>query len=215
MAETIVIICPECEKSIKAPEDAVGKKIRCKGCGEAFTVKPPRPAKGAKSSKGAKPGKAPAKPAAKVNADGEEEGSYGVTSEYLGVRCPNCLEPMEDDDKICLNCGYNIVTRQKPRQVKIQETSGTDVFLWLLPGILCVLGIIVVVALDILYCVKVFPETFGDGDFGVLYFLGWKAFKVWATILTLFICYYLGRFAVKRLILNNKPPEVELKWGEE
>src|SRR5262245_55958990 len=131
MADMITIICPECEKSIKAPESVVGKKIRCKGCGEIFTAKAP------KSRGKPKPGKSKAK---KGDEEDEGEGAYGITEEYLGARCPDCTEKMGEGDIICLNCGYNTVTRMKPQPRKVRETTGGDVFLWLLPGILCALA---------------------------------------------------------------------------
>ena len=51
--ETIVISCPECDKQIKAPADAVGKKIRCKSCEHVFVIK--APAKAPAPIKAAKP----------------------------------------------------------------------------------------------------------------------------------------------------------------
>src|SRR5262249_59779563 len=85
MAETITIICPECEKSIKAPAEVVGKKIRCKGCGETFTARAPKESpKGIKTAKDAK-AKDKDKPAKKKPEGGDEDegGAYGIKEEYL------------------------------------------------------------------------------------------------------------------------------------
>lgn len=202
MASTITIICPECEKAIKAPEDVVGKKIRCKGCGETFTAKAPKSAR-------AKP---PAKQPQKAKAGEDEEGAYGLTEEYLGARCPDCANAMDEGDVVCLHCGYNTVTRQKPKPRKVAETTGGDIFLWLLPGIMCVLLIIFLIASTLVYLLAIDTETFGDEWYN---FLGGPALKVWTTIMSLFFCFLAGRFAVKRLILDNQPPEIEEKWEDE
>jgi predicted Zn finger-like uncharacterized protein len=62
----LVINCPECDKEIKVPEDAEGKKIRCKECDHVFVVEPPRkaaPARPAKAARAVPAKPAPAKPA--------------------------------------------------------------------------------------------------------------------------------------------------------
>src|ERR1700689_168218 len=38
---SIVIACPSCEAKMKAPDSAVGKKVKCPGCGEPLTVRAP------------------------------------------------------------------------------------------------------------------------------------------------------------------------------
>ena len=95
MATTIVIVCPECKKEMKAPAELEGKKIRCKGCGSAVPVKataappsakaaaPPKPAKaGAASKKPVKP-----KPAKKRDDDLGDGKPYDVTTLDLAPRC--------------------------------------------------------------------------------------------------------------------------------
>ena len=56
------------------------------------------------------PAKKPAakKPAAKATSGEDEEGAYGMTEEYLGPRCPNCANAMEEGDIVCLHCGSAI-----------------------------------------------------------------------------------------------------------
>jgi hypothetical protein len=221
MAETITIICPECEKSIKAPEDVIGKRIRCKGCGETFTARAPKD-----SPKGIKPAKdKPAKDKPdkkkpdKDKPEGEEEtGAYGLREEYLGARCPECAEKMGDDDVICLSCGYSTITRTKPKPRKIRETTGGDVFLHLLPGIICAtFGVMVLTWLiaDFIYW-AFFWELELEGvenaraarSCAYCCITWWSIFRIW-------VIYKLGRFAVKRLILDNKPAEIEERWGED
>jgi hypothetical protein len=195
MASTITIVCPECEKSLKASPQVIGKKIRCKSCGHTFAAQAPQ-------------GKA-GKSARKADDDDEPAGAYGVTSEYLGPRCPDCANAMEEGDIVCLHCGYNTMTRQKSRARKIREITGFDIFLWLLPGILCALVVIALITADLLYVFLVDYKKIEDEWYG---FLGSKGVKMWTSIVVIFFVFLAGSFAVKRLIINNYPPEVEEKW---
>jgi hypothetical protein len=208
MAETITIICPTCEKSIKAPESVVGKKIRCKGCGETFTAKAPKAPKASKEK--------PPKKSDAIKVAGEEEegaGAYGMRDEYLGARCPECAEAMGDDDVICLNCGYNTVTRLKAGVRKVKEQTGGDVFLWLLPGILCVIAALLL--LTWLTGNLIFRATRTDlAQYDKLTVNIADCCLLWFSIFQIWLIYKSTRFAIKRLIQNPSPPEIEEKMGE-
>lgn len=214
MADTITIICPECEKAIKAPADVIGKKIRCKGCGETFTAKASKEA-----SKGIKPAKdkpADKKKPAKDQPEEEEGGAYGLIEEYLGARCPECAEKMGDEDVICLACGYSTITRTKPQVKKVREITGGDIFLHLLPGILCatagltLLSCVVSFWIEVLFFYEM-PEEIRSDRF---YRSSTYCCFVWPTIFQIWLIYKATRFAIRRLIYNNKPAEVEEQWGE-
>jgi DNA-directed RNA polymerase subunit RPC12/RpoP len=210
MASTITIACPECDKEMKVPAEVLGKKIRCKGCGATFpakggagqAAKPP-----AKKSAPAKP-KAAAKPAKKAADDDEDASPYGVTEEKASLRCPNCANELESEEAVvCLYCGYNIITRERSRMKKVRDITGGDVFMWLLPGIICVIVVIALLTGDILYCLLLNEETIEKEEwYGFIASLG---IKLWLVVMSLFIMFFCGKFAVKRLIFNNRPPEVE------
>ena len=216
MATTIVIVCPECKKEMKAPAELEGKKIRCKGCGSAVPVKataappsakaaaPPKPAKaGAASKKPVKP-----KPAKKRDDDLGDGKPYDVTTLDLAARCPNCANEMEDADAIiCLTCGYNTRTRQRAQTRRVHDTTAGDYFLWLLPGIACALGVIALIVIDVLYCLKVRDWLDQESWYGA--FLSHKGVQLWLVLTSLFTMYPLTRFAIRRLIFNPHPPEVE------
>ena len=206
MADTVTVSCPECDKKIKVPEDALGKKIRCKGCDEVFVAKAPgrkAPAKKAPTKSAAKaPKPAPKKPADEVD---EEGNPYGVTDESLGKRCPHCAGEMENDQVVCLECGYNTVTRVSGRTRKVKDVTGGDVFVWLLPGILNALGVILLITWDVTYCLKI--DDWLEGSWWD--WLGWLGIKLWMCIFSVFFMYYMAKFAVKRLIFDNVPPERE------
>jgi hypothetical protein len=243
--EPIVTSCPECKKQIKAPGDALGKKIRCKACEHVFVVEaPPRakgpapkaappakstPAKAAKPAKPAPPPKAakPAKPSPDEDFE-VDSNPYGVTRTELGFRCPQCAAEMPSDDAvICLNCGYNTQTREQFRMKKVKDVTGGEKFLWLLPGILCVLGIILLIGYfffhhfalpgmlfdkwDTLLETKSRAEAVGDDSIGTLGYLFHPGVELWIAVMITLACYKAGRYAVKRLIFNPNPPEVEVR----
>ena len=206
MAATITITCPECDKQIKAPAEVAGKKVRCKACGHVFAVKGgPAPAGKAPAKAGGPQAKAaPPKP----KDEEEEEGSdpYGVSDLKLLARCPNCANEMESEESvICLHCGYNTQTRIQSRMKKTHDTTGMDYFLWLLPGISCVIGIILLIVWDIWFCTQI-DDYVKDEWYE---FIDSGAVKLWQTIATIFLMFGMLMFAIKRLIFNYTPPEVE------
>ncbi len=238
--ETIVISCPECDKQIKAPADAVGKKIRCKSCEHVFVVRAPakgpapikpagpvaKPPKAEKPAKPANPSK-PSKPSAMTD-DEEDSNPYGVAEFDERPRCPQCAYELEEGAVICLGCGFNTRTRQQLRTRKVRETSGEEKFFWLLPGILAILGIILLIG----YCFFhyfAWPSILVDNwdaieekhggrieaikkDDAISFWQGaliHPALVVFIVVPALFASFKLGRFAVQRLILHPDPPEVE------
>ncbi len=230
MANTFVIACGECEKQIKVSEDVIGKKIRCKECGNVFAVKKPKePIAASKEAKA--PPKDEAKPADVKSKnpfldDDEEDGKepYGIVIEDEGIaRCPNCAKELQSKDAvICLHCGYNTVTRKRETSAAVYEATGEDKFHWWLPGILCCVGILVVVGLSIFFWTKT-VSWMTDGWFydeekpEKPWIVKPGCFKFLNVMVSGFICFYLGRFAYRRLVLYNKPPEkaIEKQKDEE
>ncbi len=229
MAEAITITCPECDKKINVPADAVGKKIRCKGCEHVFVIPAPAGKKAAKPAAKAAPAAAKAddakkkapgpKPAAdkpeKPKADDvDEDGNpYGVTALDNAPRCPDCANEMESEDAvICLHCGYNTRTRSKVEAVSVEDVTGMTWFLWLLPGILCAVFTLLIFTFAICYSCTIqgyFIAGAEGHDSDVWYkFMGDGWFQIWCiwapSILAMAA---LGTIAVKRLVYNPRPPE--------
>ncbi len=211
MAATITITCPECRKQIKAPAEVAGKKVRCKACGHVFPVKGAAPAAKAPAGKAAAQAAgapAAAQPAnAKPNAEDEEgPASYAVSDLKLAPRCPNCANEMESEESvICLHCGYNTQTRIQTKLKKTYDVTGFDWFLWLLPGISCVIGIILLIVWDIWFCTQI-DDYVKDEWYE---FVSHGSVKLWQTIASIFMMFGMLMFAIKRLIFNYTPPEVE------
>jgi hypothetical protein len=205
MANLIAFACPDCEKEIKAPAEIEGKKIRCKACGATFTARS-QAVKSTKPPKSApvKPKEPPKKP---VDDDLEaDHNPYGIDHLDLSPRCPHCAAEMESEDAIiCLSCGYNTQTRMLVESRRLHRTTGGDVFIWLLPGIICAIMVLVMIGFIVFLFVSL-PDIIKENQ------NAWWAFSVrasllWGTIFALFVIFFCARFAIKRLILHPTPPE--------
>ena len=217
--------------------------MRCKGCDHVFVIQAPggaprpaaQPAKSAKSA--SKPAAKPAQPAkpekpAQPADDDEDPNPYVVTRLDETPRCPQCAAEMASPEAvICLECGFNTKTREQARTRKVRHATGGDKFLWLLPGILSVVGVLLLIG----YCffhhfalpgilidkwdeymekhssrIEALRKESDNIEF-------WKAalvhpaIEVWIVVPIIFGCYKLGRIAVYRLIQHPEPPEVEVK----
>jgi hypothetical protein len=100
------------------------------------------------------------------------------------------------------------MSRQRARTRKVRDTTGGDIFVWLLPGIICALVVVILITADLLYIFLIDKEDFNDAWYD---FIGGKALKIWISVILIFFEFVAGRFAVKRLIFNNTPPEIEEK----
>ncbi|MCS7165997.1 MAG: hypothetical protein NZ914_00020 [Gemmatales bacterium] len=186
-AQVLTVACPQCKTRFQAPASLMGKKVKCKKCGGVVTV---------------------------VQAREEEEWTknpnpYGVTQEkYDVVRCPFCAKELESEDqKICLNCGFNLQTRQRIETKVLEPVTSIDWTLWLLPGIASALGMML--CLLLILCLLLAKPDLSD------YGLGWLQFKqghneaipIYASVGLGFLAFFAGRFAFLRLVLNPRPPE--------
>jgi len=110
---------------------------------------------------------------------------------------------------------------------KIKPTTGGDKFLWLLPGILCILAIFLMIGYWFFHHFAL-PDMIIDrwdelldqhrddrrealGDdaapwFGMFFT---PAIELWMAIAFAGAGFFAAKFAVKRLILHPNPPEIE------
>jgi hypothetical protein len=198
MAEAILIACPECNKKLRTPANLQGKKIRCKSCSHVFIAK-------AMSGGGAQKGydnvmKAP-------NPDFEvDKNPYAVVEDSFAIRCPHCAGEMESADAtICLHCGYDRTIRERHKVVETYETTGMDYFMWLLPGIVCAVTVLVLIGFIVFLITSLAGVVEANKD--EWWAFAPRAMSLWGTIFSLFIIFFCGRFAIRRLIFNPVPPE--------
>ena len=226
MPRAITIECPDCDKQVKAPADILGKKIRCKACGAAFTAREVEDAdeveeveeaprkKPAAKKPAPKPAPKP-EPAKKPSNDDEAEDdgkAYGLGDHVEGHRCPDCAQEMVDEEAIiCVYCGYNTVTRERSRTKKTIETTGGDVFWWLLPGILSALGAILLITWICIHWFALESWLGGPKNEEWYMFITHLSMKLWFTVPELFLLYSAIHFAIMRLAIHYQPPELEKK----
>jgi hypothetical protein len=205
------------------PESVRGKKVRCKSCGGVIPV----PAAGGVDTR-LRTEQAQAKAASQggLAEDEDSKNPYGVTETSLAPRCPHCAYELDPPDaRICLHCGYDMIRRQRRPSVKTYERSGGDWFKWLLPGIACVVAVLVVIGIGVYYhyylpydmlkekdANDLLKDRLGifnkdPGPDAVVYMFH-PGIEVWFAVAGLIIIWKAGKFAFKRLILNFTPPEV-------
>ena len=221
MAATFVIACPECSKQVKVSEEHVGKKIRCKGCQHVFPVRAPGgpPPPPAKKATAARPKAAPT-PEPPEPVEGDEDFKYVLAqTDDTIARCPFCAMQLESNDaRICLNCGYDTVKRQRPEVKQVYAHTGGELFLWWLPAIMCILLMIGMVVWYLFFWTLIeewlVDSWFEDEKGPPPTYIGAASpgfFRLYHAILIVFLCVPLVRFTYKRLFVFNKPPDKRMK----
>ncbi len=171
------------------------------GAAKASTAPPPAAA--------AAPATAATPAAAKKPATQEfdEDGNpYDVTTLDLTPRCPNCTEPFDSADTlVCKYCGYNTQTRVWGKTKRLIEHTGGERFMWLLPGLLCLLGVLILYLGCVFLCSSV-PDMVDPKSWTSDVFDS-EAIRLWLTWMLLAIIWGLSMWAHKRLIFNPTPPE--------
>ncbi|HSQ55223.1 MAG TPA: hypothetical protein VLM40_05710 [Gemmata sp.] len=138
MAATAEIVCPECDENLRVPESVFGKRVKCKHCGHAFVVKKPA-AKPAAKPADSPPALTPEEAKRKRLLDDDDE---NIQIELIAgddeiPRCPHCAKELDPPDAVvCVNCGFNNVTRAAASTKKVWAPSAEDWIMHLLPGIL-------------------------------------------------------------------------------
>ncbi len=184
MPETIMVGCPNCKKTIKAPATIKGKKIRCKGCGQAFTAE-------------------------EFKEHEEEWGTvtgYGMTIDKDRLRCPYCAGELDDESQVlCLHCGYNLQTRERVQPKVLHPVGFSDYFMYWLPAIF---GFFVFLffAWSIVYTWVWWP----DADWNPEFMKGNPIpYQVFSSLIDAFIMFKIAQWIVKNRVLKPHPPEIE------
>jgi hypothetical protein len=85
-----------------------------------------------------------------------------------------------------------------------------EVFLWLLPGILSVLGCCCIIAWILIHWFFL-QDWVDDPNVWYWYAILHLSCKIWTTVPLLFVLAGAGYFGFKRLVLEHDPPEKEMK----
>jgi hypothetical protein len=143
-----------------------------------------------------------------VSALDDEGNPYDLKDVDLARRCPYCAEAMDEEDIICINCGYNTQTRRHQQTQRTYANTPGDIFKWLLSGILCVLGIFALIGFDVFWWFGLESSWWKEVDSWEVPNLSY-GIRVWGVVVSLYFIYIQAKFAFKRLILHPTPPEVE------
>jgi DNA-directed RNA polymerase subunit RPC12/RpoP len=200
MAATIRITCPDCQKQLNGPAELQGKRVRCKSCGHAFTVKATRAA--ARDTDSAKTGSAGTQ---RPKAD-DPKNPYRLSDILPTHRCPQCAAELEEDAVICIRCGYNTETRLRHTTVRTYETTAFDRLMWLTPAVICVGVVLILIGvIGFLWLPFGLPKLSGEGENKAWW--GHFSIQVYGSVLAAFLGWTAGKFAFRRLILHPSPPE--------
>lgn len=214
MAAAVVVTCPECKKKFKPKTDVRGKKIKCPFCKEPFVVpggkdaNPDKPEADQETAVQAKPGEVkPAEAAVDKSEYEADPNPYGVTNVELVPRCPNCTTEMGPHDIICLECGYNTLTRQWGKTTKVAGLTWGRHLKYLAAPLaaaffsLCCL-------IDTIWFTTVLPFTVGEE--------GWmasgnsEASRMWTTVIRLGWLWSAGIYLFKKFIEKPRPDDIVL-----
>jgi DNA-directed RNA polymerase subunit RPC12/RpoP len=124
-------------------------------------------------------------------------------AELLTARCPQCARDFDSPEQvICLHCGYNTQTNMRMRTVRVEGTTPAEQTLWIVPGILCAIAVLLSLVLDgVLWLALDRYDADGNSVWWVF------PLQVWGSVTCGFVCWYAGRFAYHRLVTQPKPPE--------
>lgn len=190
-------------------------------------AKPSKPGASAANPKKEEPKKeepkpAPAKPASRFADDDDDEGAkpnpMGLIAEEDVPRCPFCAQELDPPDaKVCLHCGFNNVTRTRAEQKKVWAPDASDWMNHLGPGVIALVICISLIVLDIFCLLNMrdwmtgsflesdAPDPTDPNRKAMLVKPGAFITLIWAA--TIMPIIGTGRFAIKRLAIDNKPLE--------
>jgi DNA-directed RNA polymerase subunit RPC12/RpoP len=222
MADIAPITCPDCKKKFKPKADVRGKRIRCPFCTGSFIVPimdeendDDEVPSTAIQAKGDRDAPIPLTEAATVAPGGapppDEEGDnpYGLTHLDIAARCPNCAHLMPSEEAVvCLNCGYNTLTREWGKTEKTIGISFGRHLVYLMPGLLC-LALMLFCIMERLYYSIVWPFVVEGKTWGS--WMDHESLRMWGTMISLSSIFALGRYCYIRFVVRPLPEEIKME----
>lgn len=207
MADVLDVACPKCKKTLKVPSQFVGKRVKCRGCQEAFEVQTP-------------PGPNPDQQRTTWDEGDDEAAPLKIIQESDIPRCPHCAKELDPPDAIiCLNCGFNNRTRVRVETKRVYEATVGEWVSHLFPGVGSFIAIVTILVLNVLVIVSMrywmrdgLLESDDLGPDGEKKFFVSPGFFI---MLSLFVSIGmiapLVRVWYKRMFVNYLPPEEAMK----
>lgn len=208
MAAGVVVSCGECKKRFKPKGDVQGKRIKCPYCKGSISVpkadvkavpkKPEKPEAEMTAEEKAEKAKA------EFDAQFDDKSAYDVQHIELVPRCPNCTFEMGPNDIICLNCGYNTLTREWGKTEKVVGLTWDRHLKHLGPaiGAACFVFFSVI---GMVYFAILLPY---DVNGTMFRFLDHESMRMWGSVIFLLWLFGAGIFCVKKFIENPKPADI-------
>ena len=229
MAVTAVVVtCPTCEKRFKPKGDVQGKRIKCPFCKEPIAVPAAKAIKQTKGKPDPKKAQEDADAAAAAmlamtpeekeaadakaaeeareayNAQFDDKAAYDVKTVEMVPRCPNCTEEMGPHDIICLECGYNTLTRDWGKTKKVVALTFERHLKYLAPA-LGAAGFVVFSVIGLLYFCVLSPY---DTDKTMFEFTNSEAIRMWTAVIFLGWLFGAGTFCIKKFIEKPLPDDI-------
>ena len=215
-----LIRCKNCQAAFEVQDPSAPRPAK------PVAAKPAKPAQARPAAPAAARPAVPPDPNAPIGFKKEEEEEdpkkpkpYIVAKDDLDVpRCPFCAQELDPPDtKVCLNCGYNLLDRKRVESRTVYEHSSGDYFLHWLPAILSIVAILIFLSCS--GFVSIMMRTWMVGSFldreeknpitgQEQFYVPPYCFNIWIWVITIWICYKLTRFVIRRLVFNWRPPEV-------
>jgi hypothetical protein len=114
----IAIRCA-CGKTLAAPDQYAGRRVKCPACGKTLTVASKAAAEPREKGDGAKPKRS--QPDPEHAGIGSLLDEVDLAQSKTGHRCPECRADLHADDVLCVECGYNTETGRKLKTKKIEN----------------------------------------------------------------------------------------------
>lgn len=157
--------------------------------------------------------------------DDDDDGDGGAKPKAMGLiaeedvpRCPFCAQELDPPDAVvCLHCGFNNVTRTRAEQKKVWAPDASDWMNHLGPGVIALVICVGLIVLDIICLLNMRewmtgtfleseqPDPTDPSRKAMMVKPGAFIVLIWAA--TIMPMLRTGRFAVKRLAIDNKPLE--------
>ncbi len=127
---TISVTCENCDREIRAKDEAAGKTVRCPGCSEPVRIPKPRVAKPAvKKPKPAEPEDG--------DVDWGKAAAMASNADEATKPCPACGEDVGLRDEKCESCGEKLIGKKSKsgsssRSKSSRASSGDGMEVWLI-----------------------------------------------------------------------------------
>jgi hypothetical protein len=212
MADIPAITCTSCKKKFKTKTDVRGKRIKCPFCAVSFDVPMviDDDMSTAIKAKGGSGADAATQPVPAMAADEAPENPYGVTEIDLAPRCPNCAHEMPSAEAVvCLNCGYNTLTREWGKTEKLIGISFGRHMAYLMPGIFAMFSILFCM-LGLLFYDVYWPNAVEQTWLQWLAWTDHESLRMWSASMGMLFMFAMGRYCYIRFIVKPLPEEAKM-----